>query len=252
MKKVMKYIPTMIGALMMLIPNTANAQTLEVCDVNSDGKITVSDVLALVQLVLKEEEEPDEPSITIGEAVDLGLPSGVKWASCNVGATKPEEYGGYYAWGELEEKSKYDTSTYQYYQNGKYLIIGTGTQYVKSISGSQYDVARAKWGGNWRIPTREEIEELMHNCTNEWVTVNGVKGKKYTSKSNGNSIFLPATGTHIDSNPAKTGVVGNYWSSTLGTSVSSQIPGLRFSETSSQRIYVGYRYYGLPVRPVTY
>lgn len=137
------------------------------------------------------------------EAVDLGLPSGIKWASCNVGATKPEEYGGYYAWGEIEEKEDYSPETYLYYkyvsgdihENQNWINIGS------EISGTEYDVAYVKWGGNWRMPTSVEFRELITECTRVVTNYNGVKGFKLTGP-NGNSIFLPFAGyrykTYLD------------------------------------------------------
>ena len=169
-------------------------------DVNDDGDVNITDVIELVNFILGKQHE----------AVDLGLPSGTKWASCNVGATKPEEYGGYYAWGETEEKEVYDESTYKYYKNGKYVNIGS------DISGTEYDVAHVKWGGNWCMPTLEDIKELNDNCTREWTTLNGVNGKKFISKNNGNSIFLPAAGAYWSGALGLKYAGGNgyYWSST--------------------------------------
>ena len=143
----------------------------------------------------------DSKSRTINghEYVDLGLPSGLKWATCNVGAYSPEQYGDYYAWGEIETKSEY----YEY--NSK-----TRGKLMSGISGSStYDVARAKWGGSWRIPTKEEYKELINSCKWEWVTQNGKKGYKITGP-NGNSIFLPAAGYR----DGYGGKCGCYWSST--------------------------------------
>ena len=139
--------------------------------------------------------------------IDLGLLSGTKWACCNVGATKSEEYGGYYAWGETEEKEVYGRDTYKYYQNGTYVNIGS------DISGTEYDVAHVKWGGKWCMPTRDNIKELYDNCTYEWTTLNGVNGAKFTSNINGNSIFLPATGYRLYGELHDVGMDGAYWSS---------------------------------------
>ena len=108
-------------------------------DLNHDGDINITDVIELVNYILDKDNgndggnENDSIGIVIGEAIDLGLPSGVKWASCNIGATKPEEYGGYYAWGETEEKEYYSDSTYVYYQNGAFVYIGdiSGTDDVQ-------------------------------------------------------------------------------------------------------------------------
>lgn len=127
--------------------------------------------------------------------IDLGLPSCTKWACCNVGADKPEAYGGHYAWGETEE-------------NGSYATVDS------DISGTEYDVAHVKWGGNWRMPTFDDINELLDNCTTEWTTLNGVNGRKFTSKINGNSIFLPAAGSRWNGELGRVGTGGYYWSST--------------------------------------
>ena len=137
------------------------------------------------------------------EYVDLGLPSALKWATCNVGANSPEEYGGYYAWGEIETKGEYSESNSKTY--GKLM---------SDISGySKYDVASAKWGGSWRMPTKEEFKELIQKCKWEWTSQNGKKGYKVTGP-NGNSIFLPAAGSRYGSSRYYAGKDGLYWSST--------------------------------------
>ena len=179
----------------------------------------------------------------VHQAIDLGLPSGTKWASCNVGANKPEEYGDYYAWGETTTKKEYTYDNYLYYKNGKYLNIGA------DISGTQYDVARAKWGGKWRIPTKDEVEELVDNCKYEWTTLNGVKGGKFTGP-NGNSIFLPAAGRRWDSDLGHAGESGYYWSSTQDPGYSNGAYYLYFSSGSAGWDYNG-RNDGQSVRPVT-
>src|SRR5574344_2517870 len=147
-------------------------------------------------------------TITPGEAIDLGL--SVKWASCNVGATTPEGCGGYYAWGETEEKSDYSWSAYKYYNgfSGAYKNIGS------NISGTQYDVAHVKWGGSWRMPTHEEFQELCNKCTSTWTTYNGVSGYKFVG-TNGNSIFLPAAGSRWGTDVYRQGSNGCYWTGTI-------------------------------------
>ena len=144
------------------------------------------------------------------EYVDLGLPSGTLWATCNIGASKPEEYGGYYAWGETEEKDYYDDSTYKYYnsETRKYIHIGN------DIAGTEYDVAHVKWGGSWRMPSIDQIIELIHNCTRTWTQQNGVSGTLVTGP-NGRTIFLPATGCFIKDGLDYEGSYGFYWSSSL-------------------------------------
>ena len=134
-------------------------------------------------------------------AVDLGL--SVKWATCNLGASKPEEYGGYYAWCETEEKEEYYGSNYFFYDK-----LGKLKCYVDSV-----DVAHMKLGGNWRMPTLVEWNELHSRCEWEWTTINGVNGYKVTSKKNGNSIFLPAAGCRYGTEVVLRGEVGAYWSS---------------------------------------
>ena len=135
------------------------------------------------------------------EAVDLGLPSGTKWASYNVGATKPEEYGGYYAWGETEVKDSYTNDNYQY-KNTYQEELG------RNICFTDYDVAHVKWGDAWRMPTGAEFDELWNNCSHDWTNVNGVNGMRLTG-SNGNSIFLPAAGTYYEKIEAE-GYSGSY------------------------------------------
>ena len=148
-----------------------------------------------------EREAAEKAKYNGHEYVDLGL--SVKWATCNVGANKPEDYGNYYAWGETSTKSTY------YNNNSK-----TYGKRMNDIKGnSQYDAARANWGGTWRMPTKAELEELKNECTWTWTTQNGVKGYKVTGP-NGNSIFLPAAGCRSGSSLHHAGEYGIYWSST--------------------------------------
>lgn len=141
-------------------------------------------------------------------AIDLGLPSGTKWACCNIGATSPEGYGGYYAWGETSEKSYYDKAHYEYYTyQTSYIDIGS------EIAGTSYDVAHVQWGGSWVMPSKDRQMELMEDyCTREWITVNGVNGMLVTGP-NGGQIFLPAAGDYSSNLLQNTGVKGCYWSS---------------------------------------
>lgn len=181
-------------------------------DVNGDGNADISDVVTLVSIILNGGDAhltcPDNHH---PHMIDLGLPSGTKWACCNVEANKPEDYGGYYAWGETEEKDSYDWSTYIHCDGTKETCHNLGSD----IAGTQYDVAHVKWGGSWVMPSKEQQDELRNNCTLEWTTVNGVNGRKFTSKINGGSIFLPAAGGRWYSELNYAGRYGNYWSSTL-------------------------------------
>lgn len=156
-------------------------------------------------------------------AVDLGL--SVKWAACNVGATKPEEYGDYFAWGEVKPKENYHWSTYKYWKRtsntlanmAKYCTISIyGIVDNKKVLDPKDDVATANWGGTWRMPTEEEMEELIHKCRWTWTTQNGVEGYEVTGP-NENSIFLPAAGIMIRGTLVNAGSVGYYWSSSLDT-----------------------------------
>lgn len=139
------------------------------------------------------------------EYVDLGLPSGTKWATCNVGATKPEYYGDFYSFGETSTKSSYTTSNYKY---------GSNPNIPYNIQGTSYDVAHAKWGGNWVMPTFTQIKELVNNCTFVWTSVSGVYGGKFIGP-NGNSIFMPAGGCYNSGKYISEGTYGYYWSSVM-------------------------------------
>ena len=193
-------------------------------------------------------------SVVVPEAVDLGLPSGLKWAAHNVGATKPEDFGGYYAWGETEEKEDYSWSTYKwckgyYYTMTKYCTSSSyGTVDNKEILDPEDDVAHVKWGGDWRIPTKTEQDELCNNCTWEWTTLNGVNGYKVTGP-NGNSIFLPAAGYRSDSDLALRGDFCSYWSDSLSSVGCCYADNLSFS-VERFMCYFANRYIGHSVRPV--
>ncbi len=188
--------------------------------------------------------------------IDLGLPSGTKWACCNVGASSPEEYGGYYAWGETEEKSYYDWSTYKYCKGfydtmTKYCTSSyCGTVDNKAVLTPEDDVAHVKWGGSWRMPTTKEIAELLNDCSWTWTAQNGVNGYLVISKSNGSSIFLPAAGGRWYENVRYSGSHGDYWSASLYEYNSNAAYELFFySVDRDQSSYD--RSYGFSVRPVT-
>ena len=188
------------------------------------------------------------------EAIDLGLPSGTKWATCNVGANKPEEYGGYYAWGETEEKSNYDWSTYKWCNGSentmtKYCAESDyGTVDNKTVLDPEDDVAHVKWGGNWRMPTEAELEELCNECVWIWTAQNGVNGYRVTGP-NGNSIFLPASGCRYGKDSFGSGYNGFYWFGSLLSYDSNYAYHLYFSEDNFE-YNNNYRCYGLSVRPV--
>lgn len=192
------------------------------------------------------------------EYVDLGL--SVKWATCNVGANKPEDYGNYYAWGETSTKSSYTEDNSKTFgknlvftEDGKNMILSLGDN-------SQYDAARANWGGTWRLPTDKELVELMNKCTWTWTTQNGVKGYKVTGP-NGNSIFLPAAGFREGASLHGTGEYGCYWSS-KPFFYRDDLDAMWLDDQTyyayelyfdDGEVYVNFddRYYGLSVRPVS-
>ena len=190
----------------------------------------------------------------VHEYVDLGL--SVKWATCNVGASKPEEYGDYFAWGETEPKEVYDWSTYKYCNGSDNSLTkynnnsNWGTVDNKTQLELTDDVARANWGGSWRMPTDAELTELRKQCTWTWTTQNGVNGYKVTSKSNGNSIFLPAAGYRDGSPLYEAGRYSCYWSSSLGSLLPSLAYVLSFNSDSVSSGGESGRFYGLSVRPV--
>lgn len=186
--------------------------------------------------IFLDKEEPGEP-------IDLGL--SVLWADHNVGATFPEGYGGYYAWGEVEEKDFYDWPTYLHCDGTRKTCHDIG----KEISGTEYDVAHVKWGGDWRMPTREEVKELCTKCNYVWTKVNGVQGVRFHGP-NGNSVFLPNSGYRKEKDLYDRGLYGCYWT---GTQRPRNNGGYACNLAFIER-YKGWsgniRCYGRPIRPV--
>ena len=185
--------------------------------------------------------------------VDLGLPSGTKWATYNVGATVPEGYGDYYAWGETTSKETYSWSTYRWCNGSAYTLTkyntngSCGTIDNRIILEPSDDAATVNWGSAWRIPTCDEMSELKNNCTVTWTTLNGVNGCLFIGQ-NGNSLFLPAAGRGINSSILDVGSYGNYWSSSL---CSDTYASRYFCIKSDDCTFQGtFRCYGFTVRPV--
>ena len=279
----MKKILLTFSLFAMTLMASAQEPTLKarsIYDVNQDDKVTVQDVPALANKLLGTADSHDY--------VDLGLPSGTLWATCNVGAEKPEDYGLYFAWGETvgygsdtSDGRKFDWASYKWMDHSindwkgclKYTFADrqtlgkwySGSTYVgTTVDGKTYktltqlesadDAATANWGGNWRMPTKAELDELRNtsNCTWEWTTVNGVNGYKVTSKVSGyvgNSIFLPASGYRYRSSLSYVGSYGDYWSSELGTDGSDIAYYLDF-DSGNVDWDGGDRYWGQSVRPV--
>ena len=186
----------------------------------------------------------EQQGISTQKKVDLGL--SVCWAGWNVGASSPEGYGNYYAWGETTTKSNYTEGSYQYHNGSSYINIGS------NISGTQYDVARSQWGGSWRLPTKAECQELVDRCTWSWTTYKGVPGYKVTGP-NGNSIFLPAAGCCYGTEIYGRGSSGSCWSGTLLESYSSYSAFAYYLSFNSSGHDVSncYRENGRTVRPVS-
>lgn len=177
--------------------------------------------------------------------VDLGLPSGTKWASMNVGATNPYEAGYYFSWGNVDGHAAgagYDFSTANY-------SASTGASLTDNVPVSAaYDMARANFGPNSKLPTKEQFKELIDNCTSEWITINGVSGLKFRSSVNGNSIFIPASGSYDRTTLGDYGSIGRYWSSSY---ISTDYAyGLGFSSSNVNPLSGQGRRYGLTVRAV--
>ena len=208
---------------------------------NSGTQLKYAANIKLGVVFKTEDDENNDPDDY--EYVDLGLPSGLKWATCNIGATTPEGYGDRYAWGEITTKDTYTE--------------GNSLTYLKSlndISGNvQYDAATANRGGNWRIPTSEETQELIDNCTWTWVTQNDVKGFKGVSKTNGRYIFIPAAGYLYNSNLSGVNNIANCWTSTPtdnGSAWGLDYYGTNSSSSCTYDLYNFARPGGLTIRPV--
>ena len=172
------------------------------------------------------------------EYVNLGLPSGLLWATCNVGANAPEEYGDYFSWGETQPKDSYLSDSYTYSDN-------------PTVLPSDHDAATANWGNCWRMPTKEEYEELYNNTTVTWTQQNGVNGRLFTA-ANGNSLFLPAAGYRWDGELDDAGDWGLYWSSSPYTD-DPNYPGNAWDfcfNSAYCSMSFSSRYLGFPVRPV--
>ena len=199
---------------------------------NIDGKF--------LEINIDENGEVIKSSIAGHKFVDLGLPSGLKWAAYNVGAESPEEYGDYFAWGEIQPKDAYTE------ENCSSLYL-----YAEDISGHMYlDAARAKWGSLWRMPTEQEIIELVLNTNGMSTELNGVRGTMVTGR-NGNSIFFPYAGKMIDTTLYDEGDFGYYYSSSLTKPITSDSgPYYYFVDDTQGTTSSVNRYPGFTIRPV--
>ena len=188
--------------------------------------------------------------------VDLGL--SVRWATCNIGANSPEECGDYFAWAETAPKTTYNWGNYKYCEQhgSKMTKYATNDSYSDQPDGVSVlemidDAARVNWGETWRIPTNDEMVELIENCTWEWITQNGTSGYKVTSEINNNSIFLPAAGSYDEDGVEGQGEHAYYWTNSIRDFVNNTANALYFlpsyTPTSTGSAP---RYQGIPIRPI--
>ena len=195
------------------------------------------------------------------EWVNLGLPSGTLWATCNIGATNPEDYGDYFAWGETTPKETYNWDSYRYCYNyngtfyfTKYCYspyMGYPEHFTDSLATLEAsdDAATVNWGTGWRTPTWLDFEELIYNCTIKYWTQNWIKGIMVTSNSNGNTIFLPFAGLYNGDQQINETAYGEYMSSSVIENSTERFSGLE-TRNSHWEIVRCRRCYGFSVRPI--
>lgn len=223
-------------------------------------------LMAMGQGQIKRPHRTVKPKVEISEPdgyinghgyVNLGLPSGLKWATCNVGAVSPSDYGGFYAWGETKTKSYYDWDNYfdtwdnrndskNLYNNSRMKLI---------VPSSGHETARENWGGTWRMPTEPEFKELLVKCRWVWTSINGHGGYKVIGP-NGKSIFLPAAGYIIPTSHISAGIFGSYWTNALGSFTPNDARYLHFGDRNKTTSYIiscynGTRCHGRSVRSVS-
>ena len=221
-----------------------------VADVNGDGEINIADINAVIDIIMRGAAPvPDNH-----EYVDLGLPSGTLWATMNVGANAPEERGEHFAWGEIEPKWDYKWTTYKWCNGSENTLTKycTNSEYGtvdnKTELDAQDDAAYVNWGPLWRMPTKEQQDELRESCLWRWTTRNGVNGYLVTGP-NENTLFLPVTGYCNSVYLVDASASGCYWSCTVNSDYPSDANRLSFD---SRGVYGGHimRIDGFTVRPV--
>lgn len=253
--------------LLMLAGSLAGqAQTRLYGDVNSDSEVTLADVNAVINVILGGSAPTPPPDPNGHEYVDLGLPSGTLWATCNIGASSPEQYGSYFAWGETSPKSNYQWKTYKWcifykededgyaeYDLTKYCANSYyGIVDFKAELEPEDDAAYVNWGPLWRMPTRMQFRELLFYCTWTKTQRNGVNGM-LVKGPNGNTLFLPAAG-QCDNDLYNVGNKGYYWSSTVKTEYPDYAWSMKFEMeyefSSGDAVVEEFRAYGCVVRAV--
>ena len=230
-------------------------------------------VVMLMMVFVVSCNKHDEPNMVSGsieghDFVDLGLPSGTLWATCNVGAEVPEGYGDYFAWGETEAKMVYDWTTYKYCDGNMYSLTKYCSDSIYGYNGFvdnltelqiEDDAAAANWGGVWRMPTETQWKELMNNTVATWTLRNGVEGW-FFSANNGNALFLPASGSgdYLGGGNNGFGYIGHYWSSShyVGDMIDPNEDlyktGVWFLDfvSNDRSMKIGSRAMGMTIRPV--
>ena len=247
-------------------------------DVNEDRTVDVADIATIIDIMAGggDEAPSTDKAPAAAVAVDLGLPSGTKWANMNIGAEKPEDFGLYFAWGEtqgytadISDGRRFDWANYKWMSEGqsswqwvsKYQVADGKTEGCWYDADGNFvgdglstldltdDAAHANWGGKWVMPTYEDMRELLDNTTSEWTTLNGVKGRTFTSKTNGNAIFIPAACYRYGNLLYNQDSGGTYWSSTVDTSNSGNVYFLNFYAEDAITFNFA-RFYGRSVRAV--
>ena len=266
--------------LMAVLSVEVNAQSTQF-DVNRDRYVNSADVVAIYNYIINGEasgfaadatnvngdiDEEGKPSVNSADAVavynyiidgfvcpdanhphaiDLGLPSGTKWACCNVGADSPESCGGYYAWGEIIEKENYNINNYTHYDGHNLSYINLGD----SIAATEWDVATVLWLNGWQMPTLSQFRELYYNTDSQWIAVQGTWGREFVGK-NGAMIFMPAAGGCSYDKLFCKGTDGYYWTATQHPGYAGKAYMFSFGEVGSGGCVPNTRVTGYSVRPV--
>lgn len=265
----MKTISIMLTMLLAITTTSGMAQGVIIY--KSNGTQEKLPYVAVDSIIMYYADETPV-QITDPKPVDLGLPSGTLWADISVGASAPEEHGGYYAYGETEEKLTYSWSTYMCTSNGcgtsadplfvdkllTYTKVGTVILNAKcNIAGTKYDVATQKWGESWVMPTATQFQELFDYCTREVVKINDVQCVEYTGP-NGNTLIFPLNGGYKDGQDLKDADdythVTRFWVADANGGMFLNMGGIAtisyYNNSASASAYPEYRYYGKQVRPV--
>ncbi len=251
----MKKFSSLLVLLLLMLASFTAGMEYQRGDVNQDGQVSVSDVTCLIDYLLTG-SWPDEPVTPPDEHewVDLGLPSGTLWATCNVGATSPEEYGDYFAWGETAPKEVYDWSTYVLC-NGRDSTLtkyctdaACGVVDNKTELEPEDDAAYVNWGPSWRMPTMDQLLELKDVCSWQRAEMNGVTGALVTGP-NGNTVFFPLAGARNGTEFERVGSYVYFWSTALFID-DTRVARYLYSNGTTKQAWNRLRYYGFSVRAV--